>query len=388
MDKTVLFVHDGPMYKNPSGDYFGISLDDKVVNRYSFFGKNVVFLMRGKTINKSEENRFSKITYPFFNLIEIPNFKSITKYLIKKKEAKKIIANAVSKSDVVIVRLPSTAGVIAFKYAQELKKPLLVEFVACPFDALWNYDWRGKLLAFFKLYQYKRLMKRATHSIYVTNRFLQDRYPTTGKQIGCSDVEIKNIDRIHLEKRKNKIFNQKGALILGTIAALDVPYKGQADVIKAIGLLQKKGISFKYRIVGRGNPSGLKKVIIKSKAENLVDIIGPLQHEKIFRFVEEIDVYVQPSKVEGLPRSLVEAMSVACPSIGSEVGGIPELISKESVFKVGNINKLMEKLQSINKVWLEKQANLNFITAKNYQKHLLEERRKMFYSEFKKDCQL
>ena len=69
----ILFVHDGPMYYSPQDKaYFGVHYDDKLVNRYSFFGKSVTFLMRLKTINHEEAVRYSQIKSPNFSFIDAP----------------------------------------------------------------------------------------------------------------------------------------------------------------------------------------------------------------------------------------------------------------------------------------------------------------------------
>ena len=170
-----------------------------------------------------------------------------------------------------------------------------------------------------------------------------------------------------------------------TVAALDVPYKGQVDVIKAIGQLKKDGVLFKYKLIGQGNPAQLEKAIEKYEVKDLVEIVGPLPHNKVFDFLETIDVYVQPSKQEGLPRAMIEAMSKACPALGARTAGIPELISEECIFKPGNVGEITQKLKRIDTAWLIKQAALNFETAKEYQKEVLEERRKAFYQEFLQD---
>ena len=38
-----------------------------------------------------------------------------------------------------------------------------------------------------------------------------------------------------------------------------------------------------------------------------------------------------PSRQEGLPRAMVEAMARSCPRIGSAAGGIPELLAPEAL---------------------------------------------------------
>lgn len=387
-ERKVLFVHDGPMMTNIGKSlFYGVHYDDQLINRYSYFGREVCFLMRSKEIGVNEANKYSLIQYKNFHFIEIPNFKSIRDYQ-KKTEATKIIHQAVEEHDVIIVRLPSAAGVIAFNYAKKKNKPVLVEFVACVFDALWNYDWRGKLLAHYKLRAYQKLMLRATHAIYVTNQFLQNRYPTRGKSIGCSDVEIAPLDEAVMNRRLEKIWKNQTPLTLCTVAAIDVPYKGQADVIKAIGQLKKEGLLFNYKIIGQGNPDRLMKIIEKWNVSDLVEVVGPLPHDKIFDHLEKIDVYIQPSKLEGLPRAVIEAMSVACPVVGSKVGGIPELIQGNSLFKPGIIEQIVVKLRLMNTDWLAKNAKVNFETSKQYQTEALNEKRTAFYKTFLEDSNL
>ncbi len=387
-ERKVLFVHDGPLITNRrKTDFYGVHYTDELINRYYNLGKYVNFLMRSKEISESEAKKYSLIQYKYFHFIEIPNFKSIRGYQ-KKTEATKIIHQAVEEHDVIIVRMPSAAGMIAYNYAKNINKPLLVEFVACVFDALWNYDWRGRLLAHFKLRQYQRLMLHANHTIYVTNHFLQSRYPTNGKSIGCSDVEIAPFNEEVINRRLEKIKKNETPLTLCTVAAIDVPYKGQADVIKAISLLKKEGLLYRYKIIGQGNPDRLTKIIEKWNVSDLVEVVGPLPHNKIFDYLEEIDIYIQPSKQEGLPRAVIEAMSLACPCLGARTAGIPELIPAETIFVPGSVEQIMEKLKRVDTNWLVRNAKMNFESSKNYQSDILETKRIDFYNTFLYDWNL
>lgn len=381
-DRKVLFIHDGPLYYDElTKIYFGIHYDENLIKRYSFFGKYVSFLMRLRILPSGESIKYSQINSSNFSVIEIPNFKSLRHYLSNKAKAKRIIEAAVIEHDVIIIRMPSAAGTIAYHLARKNNKPVLIELVACVFDALWNYDWRGKMQAYYKRFIYRRMMMDAEHTIYVTNRFLQERYPTKGKSIGCSDVELEQADDSILENRLKKILKRNGPIVLGTIAALDVPYKGQSDVIKAIGKLKEEGVLFIYKLVGQGDQRTLKVAAERNDVQDLVEFKGSLPHSNIFNFLEEIDVYIQPSKLEGLPRAVIEAMSRACPSLGSNIPGIRELIDKDCLFDAGKINQITKKLKVINNYWLQEQASKNFEKAKEYQKEKLTSRREVFYNQ-------
>jgi glycosyltransferase involved in cell wall biosynthesis len=380
----VLFVHDGPMMSNTTKTvFYGVHYTNEIVERYTYFGNEVTFLMRNKVMEDKGASRFTQLTHPAFRFIEVPNFKSIlTKF--RQKKAKEIIELAVQDHDIIIVRLPSANGVIAKKIAEKLGKPVLVEVVACVYDALWNYDWRGKLLAHYKMYQYKKHIQSATHIIYVTEKFLQERYPTHGKSIGCSDVVLKQLDDTILEKRLHKIASNPSKLVLGNLAAIDVPYKGQADVIKALKRLKEKGFSnFIYKIVGQGDPTRLTKLIETFDLKDQVEILGALPHGQVFGFIDSLDIYIQPSRVEGMPRAVIEAMSRACPVLASNLGGHPELLNQKALFEGGNIVDLEKLLKAFRKLPLKQWAKENFNRALDFQSDILNQRRIDFYREVK-----
>ena len=109
------------------------------------------------------------------------------------------------------------------------------------------------------------------------------------------------------------------------------------------------------------------------------------KREKVFEWLDDVDIYLQPSFQEGLPRTLIEAMSRACPSIGSDAGGIPELLNNEVVFKSNDYNALKNIILKLvdNTSLLEVHAIKNFKNAKKYRKETLDSRRTQFWSDFK-----
>ncbi len=382
--EKILFVHDGYIYRDDEGDYYGLHINNDLVERYKNFGPYVTFLMRVMSIAADEVYRYIKFTDQNFSCIEIPNFKSATKYLLYKREATMIIYSAVENADMVIVRMPSMAGAIAIKQARKLGKPYLVEMVACTYDAYWHYGWKGKLIAHYKYHRTQKIMRDCPHVIYVTKHFLQERYPNVGTQVGISDVALRAQPTTVLDERIDRIRNRAASapLVLGTVAAVDVPYKGQKDVIKAVAELKRRGLNVQYRLVGQGNPRRLASLIHKLGLENEVTILGPMRHDEVFDFLKTLDVYIQPSRLEGLPRAVLEAMSVALPVLGSRVGGIPELLGDACMFSPGDVRRIADMVAALTSEAMVDQAARNYNAALDYRPDVLDRRRTAFYQQW------
>lgn len=386
----VLFCHDGPLRKDKLNNYYGIAHNDEMFRRYYSLGQELNVLIRVKKIEKNEKNKLSKISIAPFKVIECPNISSLKGILTKRKKAEKIIREAIISSDYIVIRLPSIVGFKAMKYAKKLNKPYIIELVTCPWDSLWNHSIRGKLIAPISFISTKKAVSRATYVVYVTNRFLQNRYPTKGNSLSCSNVVIKGNQDGILQRRLNKIESRRETdiIIIGTTAAVNVKFKGQQYIIKALGKLKEKGIeNYEYHLVGDGNQDYLKGIAERYNVLSQVKFLGTLKHEQVFNWLDEIDLYVQPSRQEGLPRALIEAMSRGMPAFGANTAGIPELLEQKYIFSNSrkNINEICDILLSIDKNEMRNQAKRNYKEANNYKFELIENKRKDFFEQFKKD---
>ena len=298
------------------------------------------------------------------------------------------LEQAVQKADKVIIRLPSFLGNMACRLVKKYKKPYMIEMVGCAWDSLYNHGIKGKIVAPYCLMLTRKYVKEAPYVLYVTEEFLQKRYPTKGKSIGCSDVVIDILSQSILEQRLNKIENRDCKRIIGTTAAIDVKYKGQEYVIRALGILKRKGIvNFEYQLAGNGDNTYLKSIARKVGVEDQVVFLGGVPHERVFSWLDSIDVYIQPSFQEGLPRALVEAQSRALPCFGSTTGGIPELLHEDCIISTkGDFSvSIATKLEQLNEQMEKEYAKYNFAKAQNYEKRVLDKKRTDFYDAFFSD---
>lgn len=392
----LLFVHDTKLKVDTKGTYYtGGSFNKDVWDRYlSLTSEFSVIARKESKVYDTETARksFNYFDKEKINFIEVPNINSSLSNFInyhQRKKLRNIVKKAVLQSDYIIARLPSFNGNMAINFAKKYGKPYLVEVVGCSWDALRNYNIKGKIIAPFSYYSQKKSIKDADYAIYVTKNFLQSRYPAKGKSINCSNVSLTELDESILEKRINSIQNKnlENKLVIGTIAAVDVNYKGQDLIIKALSNLKKEGyMNFEYQLVGQGDPTRLSSIARKYDVMDQVQFFGPLPHKKVLNWLDSIDIYAQPSKTEGLPRALIEAMSRGLLCIGTNTGGIPELLNDEFLVSINKNNdkEISNLIKGINKRELLEQAKVNFAKSKEYQKNLIDERRHQFLLNFVK----
>lgn len=246
----------------------------------------------------------------------------------------------------------------------------------------------GKLIALPSYITMKNIVKNSKYNVYVTSDFLQKRYPSEGKNTNCSNVALTEFDEKVLENRLRTIEDKEKTdkIVIGTTAAVNIRYKGQQYVIQALGKLKKQGITnYEYHLVGGGNQTYLKEIAEKNDVIDQVRFLGPMSHNNVFEWLQTIDLYVQPSRQEGLPRALIEAMSRAIPAFGARTAGIPELLDNAFVFSNTrkNVDEIIKILKSFDKETLSIQARRNFEESKKYRREVIEERRKIFFECFK-----
>ena len=106
--------------------------------------------------------------------------------------------------------------------------------------------------------------------------------------------------------------------------------KGVFDVVRAMAnhrveLLGK----IEFRIGGNRHEEELKKMIFDGCVQDMVVFEGWVGGTKKLELLNWADIFILPSFNEGLPISILEAMSYKLPIITSAVGGIPEVVAND-----------------------------------------------------------
>ena len=106
--------------------------------------------------------------------------------------------------------------------------------------------------------------------------------------------------------------------------------KGVDVLIKAFSFI--KDLNIKLYIVG-GGPQ--EKILLR-QAERLglmdrIKFLGHMHHSEIPNLMNVADLFVLPSRSEGYPNVLLEALACGIPVLATDVGGITEIINNENL---------------------------------------------------------
>ena len=122
--------------------------------------------------------------------------------------------------------------------------------------------------------------------------------------------------------------------------------KGVYDILEAAKRIKSDNIRF--YLYGDGDIESFKRLILKYNLENKVFLLGwasGKDKEQVFKCA---DIYILPSYNEGLPVSVLEAISYGLPVISTPVGGIPEIVQDKVngfLIEPGDYYSLAEKIE-------------------------------------------
>lgn len=387
-----VFAHDH-VFDRQSGDTYASEKLPYTLwrQRYLPIFETIDVVARSKRAEAATAGKKRPAVGAGVNIWPVPSISSPLARLRHSARVRSVLWDRIDRADCVIARLPSEIGLAAVTVARQQGKPTAIEMVGCAWDALWNYGtWQGRAYAPFAYRRNRAAVANASHVIYVSEHFLQERYPTSGFSAGVSDVMISEPEPETLARRLAKECSREEHVTIGLIGSL-LPYKGIGTLLRAAAFLKRRRVpSFRLRFLGGGAHAPWRALAAKLGIGPLCDFCGVLPPgPDVWKWLDDIDIYVQPSYVEGLPRATVEAMSQACPVIASTAGGLPELVQPGSLHKPRDsrrLAKLVERMM-LDTNWRKECCRFSHSKAREYSPEILEMRRAVFWDDFTQHVQ-
>ncbi len=225
--------------------------------------------------------------------------------------------------DIILATWVYPDGYGSYLLAKELGKPIIIKAHGSDINAYTNYTGRRKKIA---------AALNGANKVIAVSKGLKEKIAGIGVSedkiaLLYNGINTKLFHPLDLQACREELNIPKGKKVI-LYAGNFVQGKGIEHLIEAF--LQKFGNSPEYFLCLTGGGILKKKLVRKVNAGGMKDnvlFVDRLSHDKMPVLMNACDVFCLPSLNEGCPNVILEAMACGKPVVGSNVGGIPELIT-------------------------------------------------------------
>lgn len=192
-----------------------------------------------------------------------------------------------------------------------------------------------------KYYRSKKIYSKGIDKIITPSEFYKKKLEEDGISSGKIEALHNFID---LDDYNVKTEDEGYALYYGRI----IKEKGIMNLLKSFKNIK----NCKLYIAGTGpDIEKVKKYIKENNMTERVELLGFLDSEGVKEYVRKARFIVVPSIwYENCPYSVLETLAMGKPIIGSNLGGIPELVKNEEsglIYEYNNIKDLTDKMTDL-----------------------------------------
>ena len=242
---------------------------------------------------------------------------------------------------------------ITARVAVELKQKYFKEIKPYIFSRAHGYD-INEHINLLKFLPQREFLLASLDNVFPVSQngvdFLKSKYPKYAKKV---EVRRLGTKKVKLEKENsNEMLDIVSCSVVRKLKRLDL-------LIDALVLLKEKDIDFKWTHIGDGPEfENIKKLAMQKLDNHQYEFTGFIKNSKVLEWYQNnpTTVFVNTSKSEGVPVSIMEAMSMSLPVIATDVGGTKEIIDSNITGFLLNKNctkeEIANSLMNINKMTL------------------------------------
>jgi len=150
--------------------------------------------------------------------------------------------------------------------------------------------------------------------------------------IGIKEISFLTRDeaRLHLSKKFPPL--NAAATWIGTIAGLYAT-KGLDTLLESAKTIIQKNPEFHFLIIGEGpERNKLEQFIAANHLQKNCHLLGHIPDAAVY--LKAFDCFALPSLKEGLPYTILEALAAHIPIVATRVGGIPEVMEENAMYRL------------------------------------------------------
>ena len=169
----------------------------------------------------------------------------------------------------------------------------------------------------------KKIYKRARCIICLSSSIENSLKNSFGKDIASIIIPSASANFDYDSQKSLKIRQEiKQKFLVGHIGVLNDSHKGQLDIIELARKAKSRELDIGFVMVG----SGRDESMLKKESNSLDNVYFAGQVENIGDYLDAFDVFIFPSRHEGLGSTLLDAIDFGLPIIARDVGGISDII--------------------------------------------------------------
>jgi glycosyltransferase involved in cell wall biosynthesis len=389
MQLTLLYDHR--FYRSADGIVFSAQNYNYTLfaRRYLSVFERITILAR--IIDDHDQIRQGRFTEgDGVSVVPIGNWRGPIRFVLQQNRVLERLRNNIQPKSAVIMVVPGVLGTMA--YANFCKsRPYGVEVIGDPYDVFAPHANNHPLRVLFRWWFARNLKRQCAGAVtaaYVTANALQQRYPPGPEAFTThySSIELTSEAFVDVPPVE-RVGRAKETFLLVHVGTMAQLYKAQDDLIYAVYFCVKNDFDVHLVLVGDGK----HRVELEALAERLglfgrVSFVGHLPAgDAVRQQLDQADLFVMPSRQEGLPRAMIEAMARGLPCIGTSIGGIPELLEAENLVPVNDRGALSQKIQEVlsNSERRKQMAERNLRVSGQYRAEILQARRETLYTHLK-----
>lgn len=369
------FIHtaDGATYDNGHATY-------ALWRRYLSAFEEVQVVGRSALVTRVPPG-YRRVDGPGVRVMQVPFYQGPGGLLRRLGPVVRTLHRTLEPGEAVIVRLSGVLGHLAAGLRQAQGRAFAVEIINDPDLGLaqegMQHPWR-RLFRWLLTTLTRAQCRTATAVQYVTREALQRKYPPGPRtpSFGVSDVQL---PPAAFAAARTYSAPARRAVLVGS---LEQPHKAADVAIRALAQLRGEGLDLRLTVVGEGGlRPGLAALARELGVADACDFAGQRSTPAEVRAdLARADLFLIPSRTEGLPRALLEAMAQGLPAVGTAVGGIPELLPPEVLAGPGDAADLAAvwRRLALDPEQLSRQSGRNLALARDYADEVLDAGRQAF----------
>lgn len=369
----------------PSGAVWSATLSGEFWERYLSVFDDVLVAARLLEVEHAPSG-WHRVSRPRVAFHPIPYWVGPAQFIRQWRKVRRSVASLVDPTDAVVLRIGSQVAAMIEPTLRRDGHPYAVEVVGDPHDVFSAGAVRHPLRRFFHWHFVRQMRRQCAHAAvaaYVTESAIQSRYPPGP---GAYTTHYSSIDMpadAYRDAPRSRP-HPSGRIRLAFVGSVQQMYKAPDVVLAALAKSVEHGLDLELDLVGGGKHLGELKQL--AGGLDLGDRV--VFHDEvpsgaaIRRILDTADLFVLPSRMEGLPRAMIEAMARGLPCIGSTIGGIPELLPAEDLVPPGDVAALSAKISEViaDPERMQRMAVHNLEKSREYAADLLRVRRDAAYT--------